>query len=272
MSAQRELCWKGGPVTSWAEFHRVVKRPGSELLARLDEFGDSILVSGCQRSGTTALTQALCKSEGAAHYEFGHDSELDGALLLAGWVARFTTGRHCFQTTYLNDRFAEYLFHDSFRLIWVLREPRSVVYSMLHNWKPAALNRLYAACGNTRLDAVYHEASLLDRWVGPSRLDKACASYVAKTEQAFLLQRELKDRMLVVDYDELVVRPEVTLRQICEFAEVPFDGALAERMHGRSSRRGDRLASWQAIRVDDACAPVYRAALTMRPKWRLRDA
>jgi sulfotransferase family protein len=272
MSEQREVCWKGSPVRNWAEFHRVVKRPGNELLSQLDEFGDSILVSGCQRSGTTALTHALCESEGLADYAFGRDSELDGALLLAGSVLRFTRGRHCFQTTYLNDRFAEYLCHDSFRLVWVLREPRSVVYSMLHNWKRAALNRLYSACGNTRLDAVHHEASFLDRWVGPSRLDKACASYVAKTEQAFLLRRELKERMLVIDYDELVVRPDVTLRHICEFVDVPFDPRIADRMHGRSSRRGDRLASWQASRVDNACAPVYRAALTMRPEWRLRDA
>lgn len=273
MSAQREVCWKRSPVRTWAQFHRVVKRPGNELLGRLDEFGDTILVSGCQRSGTTALTHAISETEGSAHYVFGHDSELDGALLLAGCVARFTSGRHCFQTTYLNDRFAEYLFHESFRLIWVLREPRSVIYSMLHNWRRAALNRLYASCGNARLDALHHEASsMLDRWMGPSRLDKACASYVAKTEQVFVLHRELKGRMLVVDYDELVARPDFTLRHICKFADVPFDRKLADHLHGRSSRRGDRLTSWQASRVDDACTSVYRTALTMRPQWRLRDA
>ena len=272
MNLHSEVCWKGSPVKTWAQFHRLVKRPGSELLGRLDEFGNTVLVSGCQRSGTTALTHALCESDGAADYAFGRDSELDGALLLAGWVARFTTGRHCFQTTYLNDRFAEYLFHDSFRLIWVLREPRSVVYSMLHNWRRGALNRLYAACGTTRLDSIHHETSMLERWIGPSRLDKACASYVAKTEQVFLLKRELKDRMLVVDYDELVARPGATLRHICEFAAVPFRLRLAAHLHGGSSRRGDRFVASQASRVDDTCSAVYRAALTMRERWRLRDA
>ena len=256
-------------MRTWAEFHRVVKRPGSELLWRLDEFDDSILVAGCQRSGTTALTHAIGDTAGAAHYAFGRDSELDGALLLAGCVARFTEGRHCFQTTYLNDRFAEYLFHESFRLIWVLREPRSVVYSMLHNWRRGALNRLYDSCGTTRLDAVHHETSMLDRWMGPSRLDKACASYVGKTEQVFLLRRELKARMLVVDYDELVGRPNDTLRHICDFADTPFDPRLADHLHQRSSGRGDRLAPWQAARVDDACLAVYRAALTLRHRRRL---
>jgi hypothetical protein len=113
---------------------------------------------------------------------------------------------------------------------------------------------------------------MLDRWMGPSRLDKACASYVAKTEQVFVLHRELKGRMLVVDYDELVARPDVTLHHICQFAEVPFDRKLADHLHGRSSRRGDQLSSWQAARVDDACTAVYRAALTMRPRCRFRDA
>lgn len=267
---EQHIVWKQGPIGSWAQFHRSVRRPGKELLERLDEYGSSILVSGCQRSGTTALTHLLNRTACLADYTFGRDSELDGALLLAGCVARFTTGRHCFQTTYLNDRFPEYFLHDSFRLIWVLREPRSVVYSMLHNWKRGALNRLYDACGRDRYSPAPLGPSLLRRWTGPSRFDKACASYIAKTEQVHVLTRELGDRMLLVDYDELVSNPATIVHRICTFADVPFDARLAGALHERSSRRGDRLAPWQASRVDDACLDAYRSAMTLRPVWRLR--
>jgi hypothetical protein len=264
---QRQIIWKDSPVSSWAEFHRCVKQRGKQLLEHLDDFGSSnVLVAGCQRSGTTALTHLLGRAQGMADYAFGRDSELDGALLLAGRVARFTGGRHCFQTTYLNDRFAEYFLHRSFRLIWIIREPHSVVYSMLHNWKRGALNRLYDACGSAKLDLLHSGAWVFDRWRSPSRLEKACASYVAKTEQAFVLHRQLGDRMLIIDYDDLVSSPEPALRRICDFIEIPFDRELGTHLHTHSIRRGSRLPAWQAERVDNVCMSVYRFASELRPE------
>ncbi len=262
---QHQIPWNDSPVSDWAEFHRVVKQPGKELLENLDEFGtDNILVAGCQRSGTTAVTQVLGRAREMANYAFGDDSELDGALLLAGRVARFTGGRHCFQTTYLNDRFPEYLLHRSFRLIWLVREPRSVVYSMLHNWRRAALNRLYAACGSTTLDRVRKGAWVFGRWRGPSRLEKACASYIAKSEQAVLLHRQLGERMLIVDYDEVVSNPEPALREICEFIDLPFDRCLLGHLHAKSLQRGNRLSPWEAYRVDGVCMDAYRSVWALR--------
>ena len=38
-------------------------------------------------------------------------------------------GRFCFQTTYLNNHVFEYFEHDHYQLIWVLRNPFSVVVS-----------------------------------------------------------------------------------------------------------------------------------------------
>lgn len=269
---ERQIVWTRDPIANWADFHRCVKHRDQELLERLDEYEDSLLVSGCQRSGTTALTHLLNRSDDFADYTFGHDSELDAALLLAGCVKRFTSGRHCFQTTYLNDRYPEYFLHDRFRLIWVLREPRSVVYSMLHNWRRGALNRLYDACGRRRHDVLPDESSFLDRWIGPSRIDKACASYVAKTEQAFTLHERLGDRMLVIDYEELVTRPEETLSRVCDFAGVELEPDMLSHFHGRSVRRGDRLAPWQATRVDEVCTRVYRDAWSLGPERRLHNA
>ena len=71
----------------------------------------------------TAVARLLKRSTSFADHGFGHDDELDGALLLAGYVTRFSEGRHCFQTTYLGERFREYFDHDDFRLIFILREP-----------------------------------------------------------------------------------------------------------------------------------------------------
>lgn len=260
----RQVVWNGPPVKTWAEFHQRIRLAGWALLRQLDEYPDSVLVSGCQRSGTTAVTRLVNLTGGVADYAFGADSELDGALLLSGYVDRFTSGRHCFQTTYLNASFAEYHIHDAFRLVWVLREPRSVVYSMLHNWKRAALNRLFDGCGSRRLDRLRGEPSILSQWIGPPRIDKACASYVAKTEQTFGLRERLGDRMFIVDYDDLVLRPEATIRSVCEFAEVPFDPSLLGYLHTRSLRKGNALRQGEAARVDTFCTDVYQAARELR--------
>ena len=66
-----------------------------------------------------------------ADSSWGHNDELDGALLLAGRRERLTTGRSCFQTTYLRERYREYFEHDGFKLVWVVREPRAAVSSLL---------------------------------------------------------------------------------------------------------------------------------------------
>ena len=78
------------------------RRPAevASLLATLDDYLDPILVAGCQRSGTTALARLLKRADGMIDHAFGHDDELDGALLLAGYATRGTDGRHCFQTRY----------------------------------------------------------------------------------------------------------------------------------------------------------------------------
>jgi hypothetical protein len=254
------VIWNGRPIRSWAAFHSTVKQPGRPLLAKLDDYADPILVAGCQRSGTTALTRLLKRADGMIDHAFGHDDELDGALLLAGHATRGTEGRHCFQTTYLNDRFREYFEHRGFRLIWMLREPRSVVYSMLNNWKRGALNRLYDACGAEVLARSGQRPGLL----GPSRLTKACASYVGKTAQTALLRERLGDKIAIVDYDELVAHKRTLLPQLCEFAGVRYDTRLSDALHDRSVGKRDKLSARQAEEVDEACAAVYASALALR--------
>jgi hypothetical protein len=256
------VVWHGRPIDSWAAFHSIVKQPNRPLLARVEDYADPIFVAGCQRSGTTALARLLKRGHGMVDHAFGHDDELDGALLLAGHATRDTAGRFCFQTTYLNDRFREYFEHSGFRLIWMLREPRAVVYSMLHNWKRGALNRLFDACGAEVLaERAPAKARAL---LGPSRLDKACASYVAKTAQTFELCARLGSRIAVVDYAELVANKLELLPQLFSFAGLPYEARLADKLHARSVGNRDRLGARAADYVDRFCGDVYARALEHR--------
>lgn len=260
----RPVIWNGRPVRSWAAFNTIVKQPDRPLLATLDDYLDPILVAGCQRSGTTALARLLKRADGMIDHAFGHDDELDGALLLAGYATRGTDGRHCFQTTYLNDRVGEYFEHGNFRLIWMLREPRSVVYSMLHNWKRGALNRLFEACGAEVLAQNDPAPSRSITWLGPSRIAKACSSYVAKTAQTFELARRLEPRIAVVDYDELVAKKETMLPELCEFVGLPYEPRLAAGLHARSVDKREQLGARDAAYVDWFCSAVYDRARAQR--------
>jgi hypothetical protein len=253
-----KVVWHGKKIATWAQFHRSVK-PGRKLLARLERFPDPVLVAGCQRSGTTATTRLLARAEGVGDYRFGKDDELDAALLLSGYADLPVTGRACFQTTYLNDRLDEYFEHDGFRLVWLIREPRSVVYSMLFNWRRGALRRLYAACGraeDTRAPAFRgFDADLLR-----SSFEKACAAYAAKTAQVFELTRRLgSDRVLVLDYNDLVLDKEQLLPALFAFAGLPFRRELGEGLHSQALSRA-RWSDRQAERIDMTCRPVYERA------------
>ena len=140
-------------IRTWRRFRRDVRNKNNLLLRRLGEFEDPILVAGCQRSGTTALARAVTRSEGMTNYWFGPDDELDAAMILSGCVPHGPRGRYCFQTTYINERWREYLDHPGrFRMVWVLRNPRSVVYSMLNNWGRFAFEELFKYCGADGLD------------------------------------------------------------------------------------------------------------------------
>lgn len=258
------VVWNGTPVHSWKDFHDVVKTPGRKLLAELDNFADALLVAGCQRSGTATLARLFRSSRGIVDHTFAHGAELDGALLLAGHATRALGGRHCFQTTYLNDRYVEYFAHDDFRLIWILREPRSVIYSMLHHWRRAALTRLYDACGAHSVPPPAAMGTFRRLWLGPSRLFQACASYIGKTAQTAALRKGLGDRLAIVDYDDLVARKEIVLPQLCAFAGVRFTPELAASFAADTAPRGARLRQREAAHVEELCTDIYERARALR--------
>lgn len=249
-----------GEIRHWSQFDRRIRSTGKELLGRLDEFPDAVLVSGCQRSGTTVVSKMILGTEGIDEYP-GTDAELDGALILAGAREWSTSGRTCFQTTYLNGRYWEYFCHSGYRLIWVLRDPRAVVRSMLYNWRRGALTRLFRECGAELLPpAVRRRREMIgDSVVGS--LKRACLAYNSKVGQVLAIRERLPaERFTIVDYDHMLAEPDAVLGGIAEFANLPGlerKGGILRRDDGQEKR----LSAAQEQVVDDMCNTVYLEAL-----------
>lgn len=252
---------RNAQIRSWGQFDRKVRFSGRKLLNRLDYFSNSVLVAGCQRSGTTALSRVITGSDGMTEFQFGTDDELDAALILSGWVDRTLKGRCCFQTTYLNDSYQEYFEHGDYRLVWVLRNPASVIYSMLYNWKNAALNRLFRHCGSALLES---NEQLRYRYLGAysiPRLRRACLSYNAKVSQTFTLRERLgNDRLYIIDYEQLIQDKEAVLPRIYDFIGLSYRKEYASRFHAGSLSKAKTFHRRHGEVLDSVCFPLYQKA------------
>lgn len=252
---------------TWSRFHFGPRRSGQPLLKNLARYPNCVLVAGCQRSGTTLLTSVIAGARGFQRFALTPDDELDAALILAGAVDVPVDRRYCFQTVYLNDRYGEYrtLAEDQ-KLIWVLRNPYSVVYSMVYHWRRGrgALNRLYETCGIQKATSGRLRRSHWPWPIGPSRLEKACLSYSAKTSQIELLRVMLPPRqLLIVEYDMIVAAPSVWLPRIFAFIEEPYVDSYAAAVHGNSVRRADRLSDEARRVIQRHSEPVYLRCLSL---------
>lgn len=230
-------------VSSWPDFFAAVAdRP---LLATLDDYRDPLLISGCDWSAVTAITHLFKRLHGFGDFEWSPCDELDGALLLAGLgPPRRVSGRPCFQTTYIGERYREYLAHEHFKLVWIVREPHAAVHSSL---SPRGRER-------ARGSAFGDSAPL-----GASRLEKACKAYTANLRQMLELKERLGERVAVVDYDELAADRTRLLPALCRFAAVGCNASLLRHLHGKSVRKGT-LASFEAAIVEQLAMPAYRRA------------
>jgi hypothetical protein len=250
-------------LRTWQRFHRGPRRSSRPLLGELARYPDAVLVAGCQRSGTTMLTRLIARSPGFRGLALTSDDELDAALALAGEIELPAGPRYCLQTTYLNERHPEYeLMGPQNRLIWVLRNPRSVVYSMVYNWRRFALNELYASCG-LRLAASPRQRHPGRPWpLGPSRIEKACLSYSGKTAQIKAIGPLVgTDRVLVLDYDELVTSPQEWLPRVFAFIGAPYDPSYAAGIRSSSLNKAQRLRDSAMRLIAETAEPVYRDCL-----------
>lgn len=233
-------------IGSWADFYSAMA--DEPFLAKLDDYPEALLIAGCDWSATTAIARLFKRLPPFADSSWGHDDELDGALLLAGRRERRAFGRNCFQTTYVRDHYREYFAHDDFRLVWIVREPRAAVRSLL-----ASRGRALPARNALGLSGKSAGGQ------GASRLEKACAAYLASIRQTTELKERLGERVAIVDYDELAADRNRLLPALCRFATVGWDAHVLRHLHGKSVRKGS-LASFEAAIVDQLALPAYRRA------------
>ena len=248
------------PITTWRQFTEEVRSQGCQLLSRLDEFPNSILVTGCQRSGTHMLSGVISQSEGIANDWIQVDIELDSALVLSGYRELTPQGRYCFQTTYINECVHEYYEHtNGHQILWVLRNPVSVVYSMLYNWGSNNPNRVFQTCG-------LQVMSGRDKWMykffglkGVSMLRRGCWGYIGKTSQVYELLANLgPEKVMVVDYDEVVTRKDVLLPQIYEYIGLTYKAEYAQFIYSKSIDKKRRLSNKEISTVMSLCDPFYQ--------------
>ncbi len=249
-------------IKTWRQFARHIRPKGCTLLRRLDRFPKAILITGCQRSGTTMLARVITLSDGMTNYWFGKDDELDAALILSGEVETDLTGRFCFQTTYLNECYHEYFEHNGdYRMVWVLRNPFSVVYSLLYNWRRWTLNELFRACGADLLDEDLSWRYQRFGVIGVPRIFKACLAYNGKVSQLFDLTGKLsKQSLMVVEYDELVNDLQKQLPKIYRHIEIDYRDQYCEHIHQNSTGKKNQLTDKEQNIVKRLCVPVYEQA------------
>ena len=251
-------------ITTWEDFNLKVRSKGCRLLERLDEFPGSILVTGCQRSGTTILSWVINQSQGVTRYvhEANLELELEGALILAGLTPHGPPGRYCFQTTYVNECYHEYFdrIKDQ-KIVWVLRNPLSTVYSMVYHWSRSSFHELFESCGAQALsgkEAVLYK--LLGRR-GLSHLKMACLSYNEKVSQLFeLVQKLPQGSIKVVEYDDLVQRKNEILPLIFRFIDIPYSEDYARLINQKSIEKKERLSKRKKRLIHQWCSPVYERA------------
>jgi len=253
-------------ITTWQQFAQIVRPSGCNLLRRLDEFPNAILVSGCQRSGTTMLATIITQSAGMTNYSFGRYDELDAALILSGYVKHTPNGRYCFQTTYLDECYREYYeHHGQFKIIWVIRNPYSVITSLLYNWRATALVRTFNTCATNQLQGIEKKLYSIggSRWINRAR--QASLVYKAKTLQLIELMDNLgPDRVFVVDYDDLVLHRDAILRQIYQFVDLDYDPVYGNPVHDKSIGKKSRLSELEKRIVKNVAVPIYQKAQLLK--------
>lgn len=249
-------------ISTWRQFAKHVRSKGCCLLSEMGKFPDAILVTGCQRSGTTLMARIIFNSDGIENIWKSSDDELDAALILSGYEPHEPRGRYCFQSTYLNQCYTEYFsaIQDQ-KIIWVLRNPESVVNSLVYNWDRFARNELFEACGVSYMDGPDKQKYQKYGHLTISRLKKACYSYVGKTSQLFELMASFSGKnVFVVDYDDLVKNKEAVLPAIYEFINLEYRNSYGDFIRERSLKKADRLTKNQCEIINRICASTYKKA------------
>ena len=159
--------------------------------------------------------------------------------------------------------YQEYFEHQKgHKVIWVLRNPYSVVYSMMNNWGRFAFNELFDACGVSLLNQEnFKMYSKFGKFVIP-KTKRACLSYVGKVSQLFNLEKELnKGSFKIIEYDNLVRNSSVILPEIYSFIHLEYKEEYSSKLHMKSLNKAQKLSKKQKELIDELCIPTYNNAL-----------
>ncbi len=241
-------------ITNWRQFAGKIRKGDKDLLLNLPNFSDAILVTGCQRSGTTIMSRIFTQSKGMVNYWSGLDDELDAALILSGAESCSKQGRYCFQTTYLNEHYHEYFnTPESVKIVWVLRNPFDVIYSMLGNWRSSALWELYIQCGHP------NNRKKISPLLFPfKRLHIACSSYCGKLSQLLELAQAMPpDKLLIVNHEDLLENTHLILPNVFKFANLEYYSSYALKL-----RKTNKALCRNAMRseIEKRCGSIYEEA------------
>ncbi len=243
------------PIRTWEKFHRQIRTSKQALLYALSQFPEAILIGGCQRSGTTMLTRLITSHPDIYDFSFLRDEELAAALVLSGHSHSGHAGRRCFQTTYLNERYVEYFaMPKTYKLIWLFRNPSSVVRSMLYNWADFPRLELYSSCGEQLDDGTPAKQC------ASSSLLQACSGYNGKIKQALTLWEKLpREQILFIEYEAVIKNSEVWIPKIFSFVGLSGAG-IALPGKTRSSMIIPELTEEQKMTIRASCEQSYKKA------------
>ncbi|MDT4291640.1 sulfotransferase [Methylomonas sp. MO1] len=244
-------------IDTWKKFSKHIRSRNTDLLKGLSYYPEAILVGGCQRSGTTMISNAIMQGEGIEKL-----SELDSALVLAEVVGPNLNGNYCFQTTYINERFYEYWkYGKKNKLVWMVRNPYSVVYSLTRFSERFCLDELFLGCGKHVMNK--SDQVKFDRFgsFAINRIRRACYSYNAKVNQLVsILQNLDEERVIVVDYDELVKDKCVILASIYKFFGIHYKPEFSELINEKSIGKASNLSKDTRFLIDSLSGPYYDLA------------
>ena len=203
----------------------------------------------------TAITRLFKRLPCFADSSWGHDDELDGALLLAG-LRRGPDGGPPLLSDELRAR--------ALPRILRARATSGSCGSCASRAPPCA------RCSATSSEPCRARTALgLGRQIGGgqgmSRLEKACATYVASIRQTLELKERLGERIAVVDYDELVgrSRPAVAGAVPVRIGRLRRQAAAPPARQERAQRRARELGSRDRRRARVAGLPASPLAATL---------
>jgi hypothetical protein len=112
------------------------------------------------------------------------------------------------------------------RIINMVRDPRAVMLSQKRKWKRRALGADFMTKKETlRLQINYHPLSVSKLWNAAISAAKPFAN---------------EPRFMTVRFEDILQKPDETLKSICEFADFPFEPEMLQVPHAGSSSEADK--------------------------------